>query len=204
MGSNSRRWPAGCIDPGMMRETGSPVSQNERHAARQAAAYRGWEKRREHDEAVTVNLPADMLPLWEKAKGQFKGSPDERREAFLQFAHDQGDGAVIEALIDASDARLAGMLREYRARFAGEAGDADVGAGADAGADAGAGISYEAGFAGWLDEVGIGAGAGAGEAVGAGAGAGEAVGAGAGAGEAVGADASAGEAVGADASDADE
>jgi hypothetical protein len=138
----------------MMRETRFPVSPKERQAVRQAAAYRGWEKRRERDEAVTVNLPADMLPLWERTKAQFKGTPDERRDAFLQFAHDQGDGAVIEALIDASEARLTGMLREYRSRFAGETGDAgDV---SDASADAGAGIVYEAGLAGWLAEVGIG------------------------------------------------
>ena len=138
----------------MMRETRFPVSPKERQAVRQAAAYRGWEKRREREEAVTVNLPADMLPLWERTKAQFKGTPDERRDAFLQFAHDQGDGAVIEALIDASEARLTGMLREYRSRFAGETGDAgDV---SDASADAGAGIVYEAGLAGWLAEVGIG------------------------------------------------
>lgn len=84
---------------------------------RSVAAFRSWETRREHDEFVAVNIPADMLPLWERSKLQFKGSPESRLEAFMAYAHDhEVDG--IAAVIDEADAKLDAMISEYQGRAA--------------------------------------------------------------------------------------
>jgi hypothetical protein len=84
-------------------------------AKRNAAAYRGWERRRENDERVAVNLDADMLPLWDRIKLQFRGTPEERTESFLQHVHDSGSD-VLWAVQQEADAKLAASIREYEAR----------------------------------------------------------------------------------------
>ncbi len=86
-----------------------------RREVRCVAAYRSWETRREREQAVTVNLSADLLPLWERTKLQFKGTPSERLEAFLAYAHDHED-AGIEAVMDEADAKLEAMIAEYQGR----------------------------------------------------------------------------------------
>lgn len=78
--------------------------------SRSRAAYRAADTRREREEAVTVNLPPDLLPLWDKVKASFSGAPDARREAFLQYAHEHGKEA-IEALDAASAIRVAAIVK---------------------------------------------------------------------------------------------
>jgi hypothetical protein len=74
--------------------------------SRSVSAYRGWEKRRENEERVTVNLPADLLPLWRRTQAMFKGTPDERREQFERYAFEH-PREVIEAVDDGAEAWLA-------------------------------------------------------------------------------------------------
>jgi hypothetical protein len=56
---------------------------------RERASYlRGWEHRREKEEAVLVNLSPDEIVLWRKIKNRFKGSPHERFEKFKHYVHE--------------------------------------------------------------------------------------------------------------------
>ena len=64
-----------------------------------AALVRAREKRSELDDAVTCNLAPDELALWRKVRGQFKGSPHARLEAFREYAAEH-PGEVIAALPD--------------------------------------------------------------------------------------------------------
>lgn len=73
--------------------------------------YRGWETRRERDERVTENLPADLLPLWKRMRNQFKGSPMHRYEMFMQYVEEHEDEG-IEALVDEADAAVARLIAE--------------------------------------------------------------------------------------------
>lgn len=78
-----------------------------------ANAYKGWETRREREEAVTVNLPPDLLPLWNRVKYQFKGTPAKRLREFLEYAHNHG-GEGIDALQGEADKKLQKMLRDLK------------------------------------------------------------------------------------------
>ncbi len=91
--------------PGVRR-----VSETRMRAARRAA-----ETRSEREEAVTVNLPAHLLPLWRRTRRQFKGSPQQREDAFLQYVHDHPREAGA-ALQEDADTTLDDMIREYEAR----------------------------------------------------------------------------------------
>jgi hypothetical protein len=77
----------------------------------EANPYRGWETRREREEAVTVNLPPELIPYWERTKAQFKGTPEQRLKAFLDYAHDHPDDAM-EAVEHSSDRKLQQMIRQ--------------------------------------------------------------------------------------------
>jgi|GEM_PF-4410254 hypothetical protein len=78
--------------------------------SRSVAAYAGWEKRKEAEEAVTVNLAPEHLALWERTRGAFHGSPQARLERFEQYAHEH-QGEEMAALQDAADDKLEAMLR---------------------------------------------------------------------------------------------
>ena len=77
---------------------------------------RGWEHRKEKDEAVHVNLPPHLQPLWKKVKYQFKGTPERRLEQFLQWVHDTGEREVNHFMQDEADAKLDQMIKEYERR----------------------------------------------------------------------------------------
>lgn len=63
--------------------------------ARSVAASRGWDRRREREEFAAVNIPANLLPLWEREKGRFtEGTPDDRARAFLEWAEAHERDAV--------------------------------------------------------------------------------------------------------------
>lgn len=84
-----------------------------------AGTWLGAEHRRERDEAVEVNIPPHLLALWRRTKGQFKGTPHERYEQFMQHVHDvDGSGEEMTALQDDADDKLAAMIREYEGRAA--------------------------------------------------------------------------------------
>jgi|SRR5579859_862216 len=56
---------------------------------RERASYlRGWEHRRESDERVEQNLDPFEIDLWRKLRGQFKGTPHARLEAFRKYVEE--------------------------------------------------------------------------------------------------------------------
>ncbi len=78
--------------------------------SRSTGAYRGWERRRERDEAVTVNIPADLLPLWERVKGGIRGeTPHARFEALMAYA-EAHESEAIEAMAEDADRKIEAML----------------------------------------------------------------------------------------------
>lgn len=81
-------------------------------SSRSVGAARGWETRRQNDERVTVNLPPDFLPLWSRIKTQFRGSAQEREEAFLKYAYEHA-GEVEHAIDLEAEATLAGEIARF-------------------------------------------------------------------------------------------
>jgi hypothetical protein len=75
---------------------------------RSIGARRGWEHRKEADEAVAVNLDACELDAWDRLKSTFRGTPEERLEAFRQVLHDDSRLALEcqEAKAEAAVRRL--------------------------------------------------------------------------------------------------
>jgi len=95
-----------------------------------AQHYRAAATRSEREEAVTVNLPADLLPLWRVTRLQFKGAPAKRLDAFLAYAHDHG--TEIEHAIDAeAEATLARDIRAIEASTESADDSFDLGANAE-------------------------------------------------------------------------
>lgn len=78
-------------------------------------AYRGWETRRQNDERVAVNIAPDLLPLWDRIKGQFKGTPEERFEAFDQYASEHGS-EIDQAVNDEAEEKLAREIARFEAQ----------------------------------------------------------------------------------------
>ena len=56
-----------------------------------------------------MNLPPDLLPLWERIKGQFRGTPEERSRAFLEYVEGH-DGEAIAACQAEADRKVAALL----------------------------------------------------------------------------------------------
>lgn len=83
--------------------------------ARSLAARRGWEHRKESDEAVEVNLDPHELALWDRTKSRFKGSPEERLRAFRDYVHDHPD-EIYDSLERQSETRLKGLLKAHAAK----------------------------------------------------------------------------------------
>ena len=96
------------------------VEQKEASAARRIVARyleakgtsRGWEHRKEKDEFSENNIPAEHLLLWRKLKKQFKGTPDQRAEQFMEYLAEH-PGESDELLQQNADKEVAKMLREW-------------------------------------------------------------------------------------------
>jgi hypothetical protein len=79
-----------------------------------ALGRKGWQTRQENDERVAGNLPADLLPLWERVRHQLKGSGvDQRTEAFLQYAHEHESDALQALIEDAEEKLAASIAKRY-------------------------------------------------------------------------------------------
>ncbi len=76
---------------------------------------RGWEHRKEKEEAVIVNMPPHLQALWKRVKHNFKGTPERRLEQFLEYVHEH-EGEEMGALQDEADKALAKMIRDYERR----------------------------------------------------------------------------------------
>jgi len=72
---------------------------------------RGWERRRERDERAQYNIPSEYHGLWNKLKNQFKGTPDERAEQFMEYIeeHPYENDAWLQ---ENADREIAQMERE--------------------------------------------------------------------------------------------
>jgi hypothetical protein len=77
-----------------------------RETARERKAREEWEARNE--------LDPTMLPAWERIGGQFKGSPQKRVEAFLEWAEENaGELAAMTYGSEESDAELAASYEAW-------------------------------------------------------------------------------------------
>ena len=81
---------------------------------RPEGARRGWQHRRERDEFVTQNLPPELIPLWERIKGQFHGTPEERYQQFMAYVQDH-PGEEMAAVQSESDAKLDALIAQRMA-----------------------------------------------------------------------------------------
>lgn len=73
----------------------------------------GWERRRERDERAESNIAPENLPLWRRIKGRFRGSPDERAEAFNEYVEtDEGQNESSQARSDEADDKLDALVIE--------------------------------------------------------------------------------------------
>jgi hypothetical protein len=69
---------------------------------------------RESDDEVRVNIPPELVPLWERVKGGIRGGDRKSRtEAFLQYVEENPQEA-LEASGDRTDALIAELEAEMR------------------------------------------------------------------------------------------
>lgn len=62
-----------------------------------------------------MNIAPELRPLWKRIKGQFRGTPHQRAERFIEYV--EGDErAAIQAVEAEADERLAQAVAELRAR----------------------------------------------------------------------------------------
>jgi hypothetical protein len=72
------------------------------------------ERRSESDDEVRVNLPSELISLWECVKRGIRGSPRESRtEAFLRYAEEHPD-EVLAALDDRTEEVIRDLERQQR------------------------------------------------------------------------------------------
>jgi hypothetical protein len=84
-------------------------------SARSLGGYRAAETRAEREGRATSDIEAmdpALLPLWNRTKRNFKGTPHERYERFLEYAEEHPD-EVTESVHEASEAKLDALIREY-------------------------------------------------------------------------------------------
>ncbi len=83
-------------------------------ASRSVGAYRGWEHRRERDERVEGNLPADLVPLWRRVKRGLRcTTAHECYKAMMHYAEEHPNEAVV-AMAEDAERDLTRLLREER------------------------------------------------------------------------------------------
>lgn len=72
------------------------------------------ERSAEDDDAVRSNLPAELVPVFDKVRKQIKGSPKRTRtEAFLEWAEENPDEIIAVQQANA-DKELRAMLKQQR------------------------------------------------------------------------------------------
>jgi hypothetical protein len=88
---------------------------NRAKARRDRASAR--ERRSESDDEVRANIPDDLVPLFNRVRGQIKGSARKSRtEAFLEYAEQHPQEAHSNEAVDAEVDRLIAELRERDSR----------------------------------------------------------------------------------------
>jgi hypothetical protein len=72
------------------------------------------ERREESDDEVRSNIPADMLPLFERVKRSIRGSERQSRtEAFLRYAEEHPED-LLDAITDVSEREVARLVAEEK------------------------------------------------------------------------------------------
>jgi len=73
-----------------------------------AGTPRGWEHRKEQDERAKNNIPREYWLTWEKLKGKFRGTPDQRAEQFMEYLeeHPGEDDEIAQQYADREVAKL--------------------------------------------------------------------------------------------------
>lgn len=94
---------------------GGEAAEDEANDSRSVAGYRGWERRRERDEFAAQNLDPEHLPLWRRIGGQFKGTPHERFERFVEYTEEHPE-EVAGAQQEEADAKLEAMIGQHDPR----------------------------------------------------------------------------------------
>ena len=89
-----------------------PAEKSTRNPNRSLGAYKAAETRGERNQAAAVNIPAHMIPLWERTKDQYKGTPHQRFEKFVQHA-EASPKEVMRAMSDHSEERLEALIKSY-------------------------------------------------------------------------------------------
>ena len=74
---------------------------------------RGWEHRKEKDERALINIPPEHQLLWKKIKNQFKGTPHERAEQFMEYVEEH-PGENDAWLQENADKEVAKFQREQQ------------------------------------------------------------------------------------------
>jgi hypothetical protein len=75
------------------------------------------ETRQQNDEFAKQNIPADLHSVWERTKLQFKGTPHERAEQFMEYVEEHPE-EVAAAQQEQADDKVDAMVREYQSRGA--------------------------------------------------------------------------------------
>jgi len=100
-----------CPQTGEQGQNG-PVGDGPTLVAKMSPQQRGWERRKEKDDFTEQNIPSEHLLLWRKLKNQFKGTPDERAEQFMEYveAHPEENDAWLQ---EHADKEVAKATREW-------------------------------------------------------------------------------------------
>ncbi len=73
---------------------------------------KGWEHRKEKEEAVLRELEPHLHHLWRKLQHQFKGTPQQRVEQFREYLEEH-PGDEMGALQDDVDVMVERMVRKH-------------------------------------------------------------------------------------------
>jgi hypothetical protein len=96
----------------------TPPPMEYRVAARHMEAkppphQRGWEHRKEQDERAQNNIPPEYQLAWKRLKNQFKGTPDQRAEQFMEYMEEH-PGENDDLLQQRADKDVAKMQRDQQ------------------------------------------------------------------------------------------
>jgi hypothetical protein len=85
-----------------------------RQRRKEAPAITGIERRSESDDEVRMNIPTELVPLFEKVKRGIKASPRmSRTEAFLHYA-EENPHEVLQVIEDETEAKLRELEAQHR------------------------------------------------------------------------------------------
>ena len=93
------------------------IERNHRARTKDAPTSTARERQGESDDAVRANIPADLVPLFERVKRMIKVKPGERRtrtEAFLEYAEEHPE-EVLEVIEEEATRKLAELEKREHA-----------------------------------------------------------------------------------------